>query len=94
VERALKSDLLRRAAKADECYRELPFAIGEMDGKIDLLFREDKQWTLVDYKTDAKPQPERYRDQLHAYASALKQVAGIDVKLVLYFLATNEEVAL
>jgi ATP-dependent exoDNAse (exonuclease V) beta subunit len=65
-----------------------------MDGKIDLLFREGNQWTLVDYKTDAKPDAERYRQQLRAYADALREVAGIEVQPVLYFLQTNEQVKL
>ena len=95
VERALESDLLTRAGKADETYRELPFATTTMDGKIDLLFREGKRWTLVDYKTDRQPDAERYRQQLRAYADALKQVAGIEVgDLVVFFLATGQQVKL
>ena len=95
VERALKSDLLARAGKADEVYRELPFSVGTKDGKVDLLFREGKRWTLVDYKTDTQPEPERYREQLRAYAEALKQVAGIEIaESVLFFLATGQQVKL
>jgi ATP-dependent exoDNAse (exonuclease V) beta subunit len=93
VERALKLKLLARVAKADEVYRELPFATKTMDGKIDLLFREGKKWTIVDYKTDVRPDAERYRQQLRAYADALKEVAGIEVsELALLFVATGEQV--
>ena len=60
---ALQSELLKRVARADEAHREVPFAImtadGLMEGKIDLLFREGRRWTLVDYKTDARVEPEK-----------------------------------
>jgi ATP-dependent exoDNAse (exonuclease V) beta subunit len=95
VERALQSELFRRAAKADAVYRELPFATTTMDGKIDLLFREGDRWTLVDYKTDAVPAPEKYREQMAAYRAALQQTAGIAVaETLLYFVATDEVVPL
>lgn len=93
VERVLKSELMARVGRADEVYRELPFSVGAMDGKIDLLFREGRRWTLVDYKTDARPDAEKYRPQMDAYRDALKEVAGIDVaEASLYFVATGEMV--
>jgi ATP-dependent exoDNAse (exonuclease V) beta subunit len=91
VERALKSELMARVKKADEVYRELPFMVGEMEGKIDLLFREGKRWTLVDYKTDARPEVEKYRAQMRAYVDSLQRVAGIAVaEVLLFFVATGE----
>ena len=93
VERALKSELFKRVGKADDVYRELPFATGTLDGKIDLLFREGDRWVLVDYKTDAQPDAERYLAQMQAYATALRQVAGIAVaEQWLFFLKTGEMV--
>ena len=95
VERALQSDLLKRVGRADEVYRELPFSAGTLEGKIDLLFREGEKWVLVDYKTDAAPDAERYRAQMQAYATALQQVAGIAVsEQWLFFLKTGEMVSL
>jgi ATP-dependent helicase/nuclease subunit A len=90
---------LQRAAQAAEIYRELPFSYpaqnGWMTGEIDLLFREDDHWILVDYKTDKQPEPERYRQQLQAYVDALHAVAGIRVaEVYLLFLETNEAVKL
>ena len=94
VERALRSDLLKRVGQADEVYRELPVTAGTLEGKIDLLFREGKKWVLVDYKTDAQPDAERYRAQMQAYATALRQVAGIAVaEQWLFFLKTGEMVS-
>jgi ATP-dependent exoDNAse (exonuclease V) beta subunit len=92
VERALKSELMARVSRADEVYRELPFATAEMEGKIDLLFREGARWTLVDYKTDARPEAEKYRAQMQAYVAALKQVAGVTVNDVLLFFVRTGEV--
>jgi len=95
VERALKSELFKRVAKADEVYRELPFVADAMEGKIDLLFREGDRWVLVDYKTDAQPDVERYRKQMQAYVDALRQIAGIAVaEQLLFFLMTGELVRL
>jgi ATP-dependent exoDNAse (exonuclease V) beta subunit len=94
VERALDSDLLKRAKRAEQVYRELPFTLamdgGLMEGKIDLLFCEKGKWVLVDYKTDARVEVERYSQQIRAYESALKQVAGIALaEKLLFFLATG-----
>ncbi len=90
VTRAQQSDLMKRVNRADDIYRELPFALPGMEGKIDLLFREGKRWVLVDYKTDATPAPEKYRPQMQAYAEALEMTAGVKVaETLLFFLATG-----
>ncbi|UCF05852.1 MAG: PD-(D/E)XK nuclease family protein, partial [bacterium] len=68
VQRTLSSPLLKRAIRAKQLFREVPFTIpldaggdpgGETDktcsfleGRIDLLFEEEEGWTVVDYKTD------------------------------------------
>jgi ATP-dependent exoDNAse (exonuclease V) beta subunit len=91
VERALQSVLWRRVEKADEVHRELPFVVDGMEGKIDLLFREGTRWTLVDYKTDTRVEPTKYREQMAAYCDALRQVAGVAVaEVLLFYVATNE----
>ena len=96
VNHALKSDLFARIRKAEQVYRELPFAVvtkdGLMEGKIDLLFCEKGKWVLVDYKTDAHIETERYAEQLHAYAAALKQVADITLSQKLLFFLASETV--
>jgi ATP-dependent exoDNAse (exonuclease V) beta subunit len=91
---AVGSELLARARNAEQVYRELPFTQvlgdGLIEGKIDLLFYEKGQWVLVDYKTDARMEVEKYAEQLRAYEAALKQVAGIDLaQKLLFFLATG-----
>jgi ATP-dependent exoDNAse (exonuclease V) beta subunit len=44
---------------------------------------------LVDYKTDARVEVEKYAEQLRAYEAALKQVAGIDLARKLLFFLVN-----
>jgi ATP-dependent helicase/nuclease subunit A len=89
VTNALGSELFTRARRADQVYRELPFTqvVGEglMEGKIDLLFRENGRWVLVDYKTDARVEVAKYTQQLRAYETALRQVAGIELAQKLLF---------
>jgi ATP-dependent exoDNAse (exonuclease V) beta subunit len=92
VGRAVGSELLARVRNAEEVYRELPFTqvLGEglMEGKMDLLFCEKAQWVLVDYKTDARVEVEKYAEQLRAYETALKRIAGINLaQKLLFFLA-------
>jgi ATP-dependent helicase/nuclease subunit A len=94
ISNAIGSELLARVRNAEEVYRELPFTQvldeGLMEGKIDLLFCEKGQWVLVDYKTDASIEVEKYAEQLGAYETALKQVAGIDLaQKLLFFLRTG-----
>jgi ATP-dependent exoDNAse (exonuclease V) beta subunit len=89
VSNALGSELLARARRADQVYRELPFTEvvdeGLMEGKIDLLFCENGRWVLVDYKTDARVEVAKYAQQLRAYEAALRQVAGIELAQKLLF---------
>jgi ATP-dependent helicase/nuclease subunit A len=91
---ALGSELLARAGRASQVYRELPFTQamddGLMEGKIDLLFCENGRWVLVDYKTDARVEAGKYAEQLRAYEAALRQVAGVTLaQKMLFFLATG-----
>jgi len=57
---------------------------------MDVLFREQGRWVLVDYKTDAQPDPAKYSAQMNAYAAALQQIAGLTVaEKLLFFLRTG-----
>ena len=86
---------LRGAAHARH-ERELPVCVVHdgvvIEGAIDLVYREAATgaWTIVDYKTDAHPDPqtvfERYGGQAGAYALAFEaasgeRVEGVDVLL-------------
>jgi ATP-dependent helicase/nuclease subunit A len=98
LETAVRSPWMQRLRRAEQLWREVPFACrtgqGLMEGKIDLLFCENGRWVLADYKTDARPDPGRYREQLRAYARALEQIAGVTVsERLLFFLASGEVAA-
>ena len=89
IERALRSELLKRAARSETVHRELPLAsMTSEDGRTtitegvaDLLFSESGRWILVDYKSDQSIPDERrvgYERQVQLYASML-QDAGVTV---------------
>ncbi len=94
AERAVKSDLLQRARKADRVFHELPVTGALEKGSflnavIDLAFLEGDEWVLVDYKTDRDMEKEKdkYQKQLGYYATLLTNITGYPVKETwLYFL--------
>jgi len=71
-------------ADADAVHREVP--VGALldgvvvNGAVDLLYRDDGGWVVVDYKTDRGTEPDellaRYRPQGGAYALAAEAVLG------------------
>ena len=82
----LDSDLGRRVRRADTVKREWGFCMQQGDmlvqGVLDLCFRENGRWVLVDYKTDRIPAdelPARYGEQIRWYARALREILGGDV---------------
>jgi ATP-dependent helicase/nuclease subunit A len=92
------SGLWRRAQEAELRLAEHPFVLEREDGRflegvIDLAFRDEEGWTVVDYKTDRGDDPdaearhERYREQLRLYGEALEALTGEPVgRRVLWFL--------
>ncbi len=86
VRRALATDTLRRAATAPRALREVPFCVKEgnvyTEGKIDLVFEDDKGVVVVDYKTDRIPDEgpdglaRLYGAQAEAYSRAVERVCG------------------
>jgi ATP-dependent exoDNAse (exonuclease V) beta subunit len=77
---ALAHPLLRAAAAALEVRREEPLVHSLPDGTllegaVDLAFREASGWTVVDFKTDAKPAPQ-YLAQLALYCAAVEAATG------------------
>ena len=95
VDGIMKSDMWRRAAQAEERYFELPFSITKgstvFSGAIDLVFKEEGAWVIVDYKTDDfEADPERkaaYTRQLDMYASFWEDITGEKVKEKVLFRA-------
>ena len=71
-----------------------PDAQGEeilFQGVIDCWFENENGITVVDFKTDRTPDPERYRPQVEAYTKALETLLCRPVsRTALYFFATGE----
>jgi hypothetical protein len=85
VGKLVASDLYRRSGKAPRRLAETPVLYRDaagflVEGKIDLLFEEDGEWIVVDYKTDRWKGAadrdalarERYSSQLLDYAAAVR----------------------
>jgi len=103
-QRALDSEIVRRALASGRYYREVfvsaPVNGVLIEGFIDLLFEEDGGLVIVDYKTDTLNSDEEtqrsmanYRLQGGAYALALGKLSGRPVKeAVFLFLQPKREV--
>jgi ATP-dependent helicase/nuclease subunit A len=85
------SELGRRIGRADRVMAEVPLARWRANarpptlvrGTVDLAFREEPGWVLVDHKTHRAPDEttrrtltERFRPQLDAYADAWSSATG------------------
>lgn len=110
VQAVMNSDIWKRAQASPCRLVEVPFqtllltAPEDPDavptilrGVIDLVFREDAGWVVVDYKTDARSQNEvsllveHYRGQVQTYADVWQEATGESVvEKGLYF--THPEV--
>ena len=87
---ALSHALFRRAAASRELRRETPVLIRLPDGSLaegtlDLAFREEAGWIVVDFKTDAEISTERrrYEGQLRLYVRAVREATAQPVSGVL-----------
>lgn len=93
--RCLAHPLGERIRRAQRLFREVPFAVvldeKIVEGKIDLLFAEDNDWVIVDYKTDQilkENLPQRgalYQKQGILYARAIQEITGRKVREVIFF---------
>jgi ATP-dependent helicase/nuclease subunit A len=96
VRAVLGSPLIERARQASRVWRELPlwFADGAhlVEGVVDLVFEEEGQLVVVDYKTDAittdqaLTQAAHHAPQVQLYGRGLAQALGLPVRerLVLF----------
>lgn len=89
------ADILAELKCADEVYCEVPFChkVSEPDGSftlwngvIDLLYKKDGKWRIVDYKTNAEAEQLEYKyyEQLSAYKNAFKAISGEDADTFIY----------
>jgi ATP-dependent exoDNAse (exonuclease V) beta subunit len=98
VTRAVSSELGRRVAKSGNVYREAPAAFIEdgvlREGVMDLLFEEDGEWVLVDFKTDASLQERSaaYEDQVRFYSRLLEKTTRLPIKQALLWFVRSDQV--
>ncbi len=104
VDAVQTSDLWRRAKSADERYVEVPFALtvarrdvgldedGDtlLHGTIDLVFRENDRWFVVDYKSDSTKNRidalvSYYWPQVEHYARFWERLTGVGTRAGLFF---------
>ena len=65
--------------------------IVQVNGNIDLLYKQNGQWVILDYKTDtSKRLLPYYKLQLQSYQWILNQIYGIDALAKIYFVSLNE----
>jgi len=99
---ALTLPVMDRARRAQRVFRELPLIFPDGDdlieGVIDLVFEEDGQLVLVDYKTDQittaelLAQAAHHAPQLQLYGRGLAQATGQSVRERLVLFTTLGEV--
>ncbi len=79
---------------SDEVYCEVPFChkvenngtYTIWNGVIDLLYKKDGKWRIVDYKTNAEAGglDYKYSDQLNAYKNAFLSMTGESAEAYIY----------
>ncbi|GAB5549399.1 MAG: UvrD-helicase domain-containing protein [Sandaracinaceae bacterium] len=90
----LAHPILRAAAEAErrgECRREAPITVPLDDGTsaegvVDLAYREEGRWVVVDFKTDRETGAKvHHAVQLEIYAKAVAAATGEEVETILLY---------
>lgn len=96
-----KSAIGQAAIRSTEYYPEYEFRskVGSkiVKGIMDLVFKnDDGTYTILDYKTNQKEEPEIYYNQLACYRQAIAQMLNIEdansIKCYLFYLRSGHEV--
>ncbi len=104
-----RSDIGRRLLRAGHVMREFRFSLlcparqwfpaapeGEeilLQGVVDCCIEEADGLTVIDFKTDARVEPERHTAQIAAYAAAMERITGKPVRgAVLWYLRRKQAV--
>ena len=83
-------DILKELLSADECLCEVPFSFKDGEnlysGFIDLVYRKNGAWHIIDYKTNADDRDldKHYKDQLDLYSKAFKHLTGESADACVY----------
>ena len=90
-----EADILSLLKDAEEVHCEIPFSYKDDEengtfalwhGIIDLLYKKDGKWHIVDYKTNAEINDlkDKYREQLGAYVKAVQKLTGETADAAIY----------
>ena len=93
VEKFIESPLFERIANSEERYCEVPFAVKSgkriINGVMDLVFKEDDGWVIVDYKTDdfesITDRKSVYLKQVELYKKYWEEITGQAVSETLLY---------
>jgi len=92
VRATLAHRLLRQAADSSDVRRETPVSLRLEDrtvaeGVLDLAYRGDAEWVVVDYKTEEEDPvaTERYQRQVGLYVQAIREATGGAARGVVLF---------
>ncbi|WP_216830233.1 UvrD-helicase domain-containing protein [Alkalihalobacterium elongatum] len=113
IDTFLQSSIWEQCKQSEQWYAEMPFTVlvqeghplyreetGEtlLTGIIDLIFKENDQWIIVDYKTDRFTREEdidklknHYAKQLNVYKQAWEEITHEQVgEMNIYFVQTKD----
>ena len=86
-----------------ECHHEIPYFSPDGRGIIDLLYRSNNDWTIIDFKTDEARSEEEaraiieqkeYHLQVARYAQAIANQLNVKAKTRLVFLNVKDNIAI
>lgn len=102
IDAVINSSIWARAMSSEMVLAETPFTVSSpkqkevLSGEIDLLFRENGFWVIVDYKSDAvdgnlDDLVQHYQGQISTYATCWQQCVGEPVReAYLFFTSTGD----
>ena len=96
-ETGVPQDILKELLEAEEVHCEVPFCYEEpgktriWHGVMDVLYKKDGRWHIIDYKTNADPSDldEKYKEQMDAYISAFREMTGEEADARVYHIDTD-----
>ena len=83
-------DILKEVLSADEIMCEVPFCLKDgkkiYSGVMDLVYRKNNEWHIIDYKTnaDASGLDEHYSSQLQTYSESFRKLTGNEADARIY----------
>jgi len=83
IESFKKTNTYQELLKAKEKYFELNYDTGDKKGRIDLLYKTDDKWIVVDFKTGKERD---YSSQLNEYKEALEKMGFENIEARLEYL--------